>query len=1022
LSFDKYFPLSGKINTLTNIQILSFDKYFPSSNLFNSKYLIGKAKRTCRCGAGEELTPGLGDTPGFPMVSKDEIYVDKTRGNIKFLRLKRSHARLKQTSTSMLQSWRANCDVAILLYNHNPYDVNPSDIAAISGYVTSYCTKGNATFQSERQSIAALINSVKDDITNDQIGTISLGRKILNNFITQRVMSRAEVSCSLMDLPLISCTETFENIYLNSYKRVRNLKRKKTNLDESSTSNIITQYSTRPKNMRNISLFEYTKMHLQEQKLKNPSAFKKPRIIHPLGMSGTPIFPPTSGYAKTTLIMYKPWSRSNRLLFEDDSTKLLREFESFLQSDCCPIDVIMKYEIAIENYERRLKNKECSDELDDVALDNDTSCHPDAAMLISCCQSFHKSDQLNNLDKGIDYDWSKINVVVPEAVLQQCHPSLWLKNTIYEYNFNKGSMIMKPKSSVNLDIVQENPEQRMIVFSVLKKIKEWIEFPKLCQTNPNATFEPLHMTIQGSGGTGKTTITKLMINSIMTLFLSNDVCVVCAPTGAAAFRVGGITIHSFLELDIHDYGKNISNAKRQRLIQKLKHLLLLVFDERSLISMGVLGAAEHHCKQTAHGERNKRNPWGNIPVVILMGDDYQLPSVSIGKRGHGATKIFDVHGKKRDITDITEANGAMQFLKMGQNVVELKKSHRIARGDKELSDICQSLRHDDGLSAEHTKTLLNLHIDNPSLSDERKKFLDDKAMWLFHTNKQVNERNFEKLCQKVTKSNPLYSSKPTYSTTNPSSRKPIMKTHFDAKDRIKANTSFVRGSRVALTRNLWPEMGLYNGSMATVKDIVFENNTSPLKGDFPSYIILDIDDYCGPPWFEDHPTFVPITPLRTSCKHNCCSMNSITLTLAEARTLHKFQGNEAGPNFPIEAIVCDIGDIKTEANNTGFTNTAIGRAATLGMGNIEESAFYLTGTPTESRLRDIVHKRSSRRKLKYDGVRYRDNWVAYLNQNQIKSTAYISDDEVKKLEEWFQRTTISEHQLEEIIAFHAKYN
>ncbi len=219
-------------------------------------------------------------------------------------------------------------------------------------------------------------------------------------------------------------------------------------------------------------------------------------------------------------------------------------------------------------------------------------------------------------------------------------------------------------------------------------------------------------------------------------------------------------------------------------------------------------------------------------------------------------------------------------------------------------------------------------------------------------------------------------------------------------------------------------MGLYNSSMATVIEIVFENEMSPLKGDFPSYIILDIDDYCGPPapWIKDHPTFVRITPLRSRCNFACCFLQSITLTLAEARTLHKFQGNQAGPDFPIKAIVCDISDIKTEAKNTGFTNTAISRAATLGMGNIEHSAFYLTGTPIESRLRDIVHKRSSKHGVRYDGVKYRDNWVAYLNKHQITLSMYLSDDETAEIQTWLHYTDIAEERLENIIAFHAQHN
>jgi len=159
------------------------------------------------------------------------------------------------------------------------------------------------------------------------------------------------------------------------------------------------------------------------------------------------------------------------------------------------------------------------------------------------------------------------------------------------------------------------------------------------------------------------------------IFSSDDVSALCAPTGAAAFRGRGVTIHSFLELNIHDFGKKISNKKRQRLLKKLKHLLLLIFYERSLISMGVLGAAEHHCRQTCHGRgHNKNVPWGNIPIVLLLGDDYQLPSVSVGKKGFGATRIFDIDGNRRtEITDITVANGASQFLEFVKKVIQLQQ-------------------------------------------------------------------------------------------------------------------------------------------------------------------------------------------------------------------------------------------------------------------------------------------------------------------------------------------------------------
>ncbi len=116
----------------------------------------GSNKRICRVGAGEEATEGMGDTPGWKLTQQDFIEIDEIRG-IKLLRLKRSERRMKQTSFTMLQSWRANCDIALLIYTQNPLKINEKDIAAISGYVTSYCTKGNATHSAEIETISTMI-------------------------------------------------------------------------------------------------------------------------------------------------------------------------------------------------------------------------------------------------------------------------------------------------------------------------------------------------------------------------------------------------------------------------------------------------------------------------------------------------------------------------------------------------------------------------------------------------------------------------------------------------------------------------------------------------------------------------------------------------------------------------------------------------------------------------------------------------------------------------------------------------
>jgi hypothetical protein len=51
----------------------------------------------------------------------------------------------------MLQSWRANCDVQILIYNSDPKNPDLTDIARVTDYIVAYACKGNATMKEERE-------------------------------------------------------------------------------------------------------------------------------------------------------------------------------------------------------------------------------------------------------------------------------------------------------------------------------------------------------------------------------------------------------------------------------------------------------------------------------------------------------------------------------------------------------------------------------------------------------------------------------------------------------------------------------------------------------------------------------------------------------------------------------------------------------------------------------------------------------------------------------------------------------
>ena len=116
-----------------------------------------KSNRYCRAGCGYEENLNKFDTPGFELNNKDRIDY-KGKKKFRVFNLKRTNnRRMNQTSSYLLQSWRANCDVKVLIYDHDPRQINPEDIANVTDYVVSYVNKANQTFLQEKEFIRNLI-------------------------------------------------------------------------------------------------------------------------------------------------------------------------------------------------------------------------------------------------------------------------------------------------------------------------------------------------------------------------------------------------------------------------------------------------------------------------------------------------------------------------------------------------------------------------------------------------------------------------------------------------------------------------------------------------------------------------------------------------------------------------------------------------------------------------------------------------------------------------------------------------
>lgn len=112
--------------------------------------------RVCRVGYGEEQHPNTKDTPGMDLLDESSIVTDKK--GIKQFRMKRTKSnRVVQHSKTLLKSWRANCDVKLLLYYSDPRYPDIGEIEDVCKYVVAYTGKRHQTSRSEKDAIQNLI-------------------------------------------------------------------------------------------------------------------------------------------------------------------------------------------------------------------------------------------------------------------------------------------------------------------------------------------------------------------------------------------------------------------------------------------------------------------------------------------------------------------------------------------------------------------------------------------------------------------------------------------------------------------------------------------------------------------------------------------------------------------------------------------------------------------------------------------------------------------------------------------------
>jgi GTPase SAR1 family protein len=894
----------------------------------------------------------------------------------------------------LVQGWRANCDIQILLYDCDPCNPDPEEIARVTDYIVAYQCKGNDSFQKERDGVKEYILNLKlEDSTGDSKKDSSkLAKQVMNKSLAHKMISKQENMVHLAGLDLHLCSETIETVSISgSYRLCEDSHVSKAN-------SVLKRYGSRKDNF-DISFDDYYNLS------RNQNKNKKMIIPHYVGGKSLPMYPPTKDYARSVLLLYKPWIG----MFIEEGRNFLKEFNDFITSSSCPTKVQVSYRRIQQRVLTKSVHKEPTSQIqavDYAHFSMDISEETEEAVNIASTFPVGCGDDEDTLldfqfDKGVNFDWSTPTIQVPSTASEWLEDRLkdHEKSTFLVEDNQLGLPLRSDGSFYELDSLQE--DQKDIIAYCLKHLKNWMEN---ISEDGVSSIEPLHLTVMGVAGSGKSTFINTLVTTIRQMFQQKESVVVCGPTGSAAFSAGGVTCHHAFSLPrIPELG-DISQTKLKWLRQNLDWIIALIIDERSMVSSGNLCMMEYHSRFGAYRGQKSEQLWGGIPLVIMVGDDFQLPSVD-----KGMLHIFDKYANKT----ICEMTGERLFAEFAMNTMKLEGTKRQHEDQAYLKELLAKVRAEEGqnqLSTEDAKFLCSYCINNIrrfSESEVRELSEDPNTLFLFANKVPRDNHNNKMLFNQHSKTNPVAVMK---TRSIDSKGKQISKSkHFKAGE-IPETAQFCKNAKVQISkRNIKPSWGLYNGSMGIVKDIVFEKGHNPNFGDFPSYVLVDFPQYCGPIFLPDHPTWVPITPVELKCKYFCCTCKYIPLQLCYAKTVHTFQGQNAGPvkngqqKNAILRLICDPGSKTFEGNNPGLFYTILSRITTLGdIDDKMSSAIYFTGeNMTPDRILNIT---KGANKHEFKRVVLRHKWVRFLNDHV--QTSRISDSEKTKILLWSKNFTI----------------